>query len=344
MISIYKQRRAEVEIHNAIVHLVKKERHQNPDLRLREEPLPVDDKLSELITSLRKLYNEKTARGYGVFHQDTINYPLSTSLNGHLNNEVDFVEFSHNAMRTLVAKVTGVQLATGGYILLASYNENNADFLIVASIKHRPGLAFDQNLNLTGSVHIDLEHLHEMARVNVTSWLNNGERYLSFAKRRGGDDGFSDYFREFIGCEEFCNSTEMNKITLRAVKAFGDQRNLDAETRRQLHAAVFNYFDEKRLAKETVSLAALSHRIDDEQPEAFLTFINENAEEYPLGDGFDPVKNIYKGLKTFVIKDGSVKIQFNQEDFGTRVILNADQSLLIRELNPDFIRQLVDFQ
>ena len=332
-----------MEIRNAIVHLVKKERHQNPELSLREEPLPVDDKLSELISSLRKLYNEKTARGYGVFHQDTINYPFSTSLGGYFNDELDFVEFSHNAMRTLVAKVTGVQLATGGYILFASYNENNNYYLIIASIKQRPGLAFDQNLNLTGAVHIDLEHLHEMARVNVTSWQNNGERYLSFAKRRGGDDGFSDYFRGFIGCEEFCNSTEMNRATLRAVKAFGDQRNVDAEARRNLHAVVFNYFDEKRIAKETVSLAALSRRMDEEQPEAFLAFINENPEEYPIGDGFDPVKSIYKGLKTFVIRDGSVRLQFNQEDFGRRVILNPDNTLLIRELNPDHIRHLVDF-
>lgn len=334
-----------MEICNAIVHLIEKERHQAPSLKLREEPLPLDNKLADLITSLRKLYNEKTARGYGVFHEDITNYPFSAKVDSYYNDGLDFLSISHIAMSILAAKVANVQLATGGYILLANYKENSQDYMIVASIKQRPGLAFDNNLNLTGAEHIDLDHLHEMARINVTSWLNGGDRYLSFAKHRGGDDGFSAYFREFIGCAEFSSSTEMNRMTLRAIKDFGDSRDIDADARRNLNARVYSYFEESRTSGKTISLETLSRRIDEDQPEAFLSFINNNSDEYPIGDGFDPVRSIYKKLKTLVMNDGSVTIRFDQEDFGTRVLLDReDNSLLIRNIKEEFIEQLLDLQ
>jgi nucleoid-associated protein YejK len=38
-----------MEIRNAIVHLVQKQRHQPPTLQLRSNILPIDDNLRELI-------------------------------------------------------------------------------------------------------------------------------------------------------------------------------------------------------------------------------------------------------------------------------------------------------
>jgi nucleoid-associated protein len=284
------------------------------------------------------------ARGYGDFNGDNVNYPFSASLKDYWKFHKNFITFTQTAMTILEAKVSGAQLATGGYILFTDYVENGRGYLIVASIKHRPGLAFDANLNLTGAMHIDLEKLHEMARIEVTSWLGGGSRYLSFAKRRTGGDGFSDYFSDFIGCEEIANSTQMNTLTLQAIKAFGIDQKLDADQTKNLRAVVFNYFEEKRVAREPISLTMLSQRLDEDHPEAFLTFINDRSDEYPIGDGFDPVKSIYKRLKTFYMIDKTLKIQFDQKDFGTRVLLTDDGNLLVRGLNPEFLEELREFE
>lgn len=331
-------------INSAIVHRLEKEKHGQPLLDLRDEALPIDENLTFLISSIRKLYSEKTGRGYGVFDADTVNYPFSTLLTDHCEGIKNFVDFTHMAMTTLESKIQSVQLATGGYVLFVSYNEGDRQYLIVASIKHRPGLAFDNDLNLTGSMHIDQERLHEMSRVDISEWKNGGTRYLSFAKRKLGTDDFSKYFRDFIGCDDFSSSTEMNTLVLNAVKAFGVERGLDQSSQRQLRAVVYNYFEEKSVAKEQVSLTMLSQRINETEPEAFLTFINERHEEFPISDGFDPVKSVYKRLKTFVMSDKSLKIQFDQDDFGTRIVLNPDGTLLVRQLTSTFLKELREFE
>jgi len=333
-----------MELKNAIVHFLQKDRHAQPQLRLRNSLLQIDQNLIDLVISLRKLYSGNTGRGYGCFHEDIVNYPFSGLLRGYVDTQSEFVNFTHVSMATLQSKIASSQLATGGYILFAEYLEGGRSYLIVASIKHRPGLAFDQDLNLTGSIQLDLNKLHEMARVDITTWLDSGERYLSFAKRRMNEDGFSDYFQEFIGCSEIANSSEMTRLVLRAVKEFGVNQNLDQDGHSNLRSIAFNYFEERNAAQEPVSLIMLSQRINENEPEAFLQFINDRQDDYPISDGFEPIKSVYKQLKTFQMKDRNVKVQFDQESFGTRVILTADGTLIIRDLKQDFIRELREFQ
>jgi len=88
----------------------------------------------------------------------------------------------------------------------------------------------------------------------------------------------------------------------------------------------------------------LSQRMDEDEPDAFLTFINERHEQFPIYDGFDPVKSVYKRLKTFMMRDRNLKIQFDQDDFGTRVVLNDDGSLSVRQLRPEFLQELREFE
>lgn len=333
-----------MEVKQAAVHYLSKTR--DPDgpaipsvLTLRPTLLPVTEKLTNLVSTLRQLYNNKAGHGYGIFHENQDIYPFSRFLVDHGKHDWDFLGFTHRAMHLLKAKIDDVLFATGGYMMFVSYvDEQNNSFLIVASLKNRPGFVFNENLDLTDQEHVDLDHLHEMARINMTSWRVGGSRYLSFAKRRSSGDDFTKYFREFIGCDEFTESRELTKSLLVAVQAY--TANAEPEVRQRARQAVFDYCDEKRNAKETVSLRALSARLSDDVPEAFLQFLNENV-EYGVGDDFEPDRNVYRALRRFKGGDKRLNIAFDADQLGGRVVYNPEAgTLLINDLPANLRAQL----
>lgn len=334
-----------MKINNAIVHYIKKERHSDPEVKPKEELLKKDKMLNELISALTKLYNTKTSRGYGVFNQDTQNYILQKKLHGYIYSGVDFLTLSKDAINILLKNIRRARLATGGYILFADYEVNSKRYILIASIKQRPGLAFDEKLNLKDSTHIDLENLHEMARIDVNGWAKHKElesRYISFAKHRGGRDEFSEYFKEFIGCQEIANPTTLTKLTIAALIDYCKNKKLDPEQIKKIKSTAFNYFDEKEKSGDPVSLKLLSHRIDEENPDSFLTFINSD-DKYQISDGFDPIKSAFKTLKTFNIKEGSIKVQFDFDDIGKKISINPEKNeIVISKIDTKYIDELKD--
>ncbi|QRX82262.1 nucleoid-associated protein [Glaciimonas sp. PAMC28666] len=336
-----------MEVLQAVAHFLNKSREEKDrktpsTLRLRETLLPINDKVTTLITTLRQLYNEKSGHGYGVFHENLDVYPFSGQLSGHGTADWNFLHFTKRAMGFLQSKIEDVTFATGGYILFADYVENGEIFLLIASLKNRPGFVFDDALELADQEHIDLDHLHEMARVNLTTWRSGGERYISFAKRRSSGDEFSQYFRKFIGCDEFTESRALTRSLLEALNAYSLAKDDNAEMRVKRRQTVFDYCEEKRDAGDRVSLIALSARLSDDEPEAFLNFLNANS-QLGVADDFDPDRRVYASLKRFRGGDKKLTLSFDAELLDNRIIYDSEQgTLLIRNLPIDLKKQLDD--
>jgi nucleoid-associated protein YejK len=95
-----------MELTRAVVHYLNKtrdveEKNIPSTLRLRQALLPINDKLTNLIRTLRQLYNNKSGHGYGVFHENQDAYPFSARLAGHGSVNWDFLDFTHRAMALL---------------------------------------------------------------------------------------------------------------------------------------------------------------------------------------------------------------------------------------------------
>lgn len=334
-----------MELSRATVHYLNKVRGEDGNfpatLRLRPALLPVNEQIQNLIIRLRQLYNSKSGHGYGVFHQNLDVFPLSGWLDGYSAAEWDFLEFSHRAMDFMKHKIDAVALATGGYFLFAAYQENEESFLLVASLKNRPGFVFNDDLDLADQEHIDLDHLHEMARINLTSWAGGGERYLSFAKRRASGDEFTKYFREFIGCDEFTESRTLTNNLLHALQAFSAADEASPEVRSRRREIVFGYCEEKRAAGERISLVALSGRLNEDEPEGFLNYVNEN-QQFAVGDDFIPDRNVYKKLQRLAGSDKRLSISFEADLLGNQVVYDAEQGTLLISNIPPSLRQQLD--
>ncbi|MFM0192387.1 nucleoid-associated protein [Paraburkholderia strydomiana] len=336
-----------MELHRAVVHVLDKQRLADgtsppATIRLRAADLPAGEQLNALVARLRTLYNSKTGRGYGIFSPDQVGYPLSSFMVGYAQAGWDFIAFTHNAMQLLKQRIDQAALATGGYIFFAHYTEGGEDFMLIASLKNRPGLVFNELLELANQQHIDLDQLHEMARVNLSGWTSGAERYLSFAKRRSSNDDFTRYFREFIGCDEFTQSKALTRGLLEALALYNERPEVTAESRSRHRQIVFEYCEEKRATGERISIRALSGRLSDDAPEAFLDFVNQQA-DLAVADDFEPDASVYRTLRRISGGDKGIRVSFDADLINKRVIYDRENNALImRDLPPSLVRLMED--
>ena len=69
-----------MNIVDAIVHRVDKDRQHYGVVTLRRQPLPLDQVLQNTVDKIRQTYNGNPARGFGVFQADRLLYPFSKEL------------------------------------------------------------------------------------------------------------------------------------------------------------------------------------------------------------------------------------------------------------------------
>lgn len=335
-----------MEFRQAIVHYIHKARDQEERnipsvLTLRPAVLPLNERVVKLSSTLVQLYNKGGTRAYGTFHEDEEAYPLSRLVRNYADAHWNFVDVTHTAMRLLKRSIDEAALATGGYMFFARYEHEQNQWMVIASLKNKPGFAFNGDLDLSDQEHLDLDRLHEMARINLTAWTEGGERYLSFLKRRQGNDDFTNYFRNFVGCSEFTQSKVLTGNLLEALRAHWDAQNLSAEDKQRQREIAYRYLEDKRVANEGVDVAGLSRRLSDDTPDAFSEFVVQNDDRFPITLGFEPDRNIYKRLHRIAGSDGRVNISFDADLLGQRVLYDpANDQLVIREIPPQLRRQL----
>ncbi|QAB14431.1 nucleoid-associated protein [Hydrogenovibrio thermophilus] len=333
-----------MQINHAIVHKLQKELHQESNVLPRQTPLEVNENLEQLVGYIITLYNEKTGRGYGKFYSDNVSYPFSKLLSDFQSEEVDtdFIAFTFSAMDLLKSRIDGEGLATGGYILFIEYEHRQSKIVLVVSLKDKDGFIFDDNLDLDNQPHIDLEHLHEMARIDTTKWhLGNEGRYLSFAKKRqNADRSFSRYFREFIGCDEFEEENQLTQEVVSACKAYAKFGPLSEERKLEILEITHNYMEEIYKSNGVFKVHDLATRLDPETPDRFTSYMY--AQEIELSDGFKPNKSAYRGLKRRTIRDGTIALSFNASDLGKSVTHTEGEEFIRVKLSPEKIKELTE--
>lgn len=328
-------------IENFIIHRVlKKAGATEADITIRDTVLGISTEVELLVKDILTLYNNKSARAYGIFSADNDNYPFSKYVNLYLSDTDDFVKFTHISMLRLQNKIKDASLATGGYIAFIHYKTEVKNYIMVVMLNDKSGTSINADtLEINKTMHLDLSKLHFAARLNVTDW-QSGEttKYLSFIKGRG-TEGISKYFREFVGCDEFTDSKKLTERLVQAVNDFGTSQKLTEEATQQLKKRCFDYCEQKRKDQETVLLEDLANHVWEAVPEEFLSFVND--EKYGLSSGFEPNRDCLRRLYRYSGKEKGLAISFDAELLGKRIHYDkGEQTLTIKGLPKDLKQEL----
>ena len=328
-------------IDNSIVHQI----HKKPDgqpasLTLREQELANSEALEQLLAGLIETYNSKPNKAWGYFHEESGAYPFSGWLQQLIDEELDFVGFSKQATEHLKTLMEGSNLALGGHVLFIRYRQGMTAFLIIALLHHTEGVTVTEELEVAAARHLDLSALNMAARINLTEWKQNAtsKQYISFIRGRSGKR-VSDYFRDFIGCQEGADPEAETTTLLQAFQDYVGEADLPAEELKGKAKAMTSYVNSQSRQGEQVALEELSGVLDEDNPRAFYDYIRHK--DYGLAPEIPADKRTLNNFFKFYGKADGLSISFEAHLLGERGEYDeGEDALVIRHPPKGLIQQL----
>ncbi|MFR0674868.1 nucleoid-associated protein YejK [Enterobacterales bacterium AW_CKDN230030176-1A_HGKHYDSX7] len=328
-------------IRHCIVHLIDKKPDGSPAvLHARDSELTGSDAIEHLLADLNDSYNAKQGKAWGLFHGESGAYPFSGWLKQYLEGQQDFTAFSKQAVEHLQALMEESNLSTGGHVLFAHYQQGMTEYLAIALLHHSDGVAVSDTLDVTPSRHLDLGQLHLAARINLSEWQNNAQskQYISFIKGRNGKK-VSEYFRDFIGCQEGVDGPGETRTLLKAFSDFVEQEDLPEEAAREKTQTLVDYATSQTKRGEPVTLEELSSLIDEDRPKAFFDHIRH--QDYGLSPEIPADKRTLNQFKRFTGRAEGLSISFESHLLGSKIEYDEEAgTLVIKGLPTQLVDQL----
>ncbi|MBD7977776.1 nucleoid-associated protein YejK [Serpens gallinarum] len=328
-------------IRHCIVHLIEKKPDGTPAmLHARDSALGESQAMENLLADLNESYNAKQGKAWGLFHEESGAYPFSGWLKDYLDGNRDFTAFSREAVEHLQKLMEESNLSTGGHVLFAHYQQGMTDYLAIALLHHSEGVAVTDTLDVTPAKHLDLGQLHLAARINISEWQHNqnSKQYISFIKGKNGKK-VSEYFRDFIGCQEGVDAPSETRTLLKAFSDFVESEDLPEEQAREKTSALVGYATSQAKRGEPMTLEDLSEVIDEERPRAFYDHIRNK--DYGLSPEIPPDKRTLNQFRRFTGRGEGLSISFEAHLLGSKVEYDeARDMLIIRQLPTQLKDQL----
>ena len=330
-----------ITVKQIILHqLVKsnEEAENSPQLTaiLREQLLAITPEVEQMMLQLHQGYQNK-AKGYGIFQESSV---FAQSLNRLLENETDFLPFSHESTHLLINELSKYNFADNGTLVLCQYNFLATDYLFIALLDSRISMLVNEQLEIQRTEYLDITQFDIAARINLTDLqLNaNSNRYLTFIKGRVGRK-IADFFMDFLGAEEGLNPQVQNQCLLQAVDDYCVQGELNREQTQAVKKQVFEYCKGQLNNGEEIELAELSNELPTLNQQPFMAFTQE--QNYDLEENIPPVRTALKSLTKFSGSGKGVTISFDAELIDQRIIWDeAADTLTIKGLPPNLRDQL----
>lgn len=328
-------------IKNMIVHMIDKKPDGTPAvLHLSSALLPAADAVENLLLDLNDAYNAKQGKAWGFFHSESGAYPLSGWLAHYLDEKTTFVDFTHQAAEHLTKLMEESNLAVGGHVVFAHYQQGMTDYLSIALLHHADSVVVTADLQVAPSRHLDLSKIHLAARINLSEWRNKAQshQYISFIKGKNGRK-VSDYFRDFVGCQEGIDGAGETRGLLKAFTDFVEREDLPEEAVREKAQTLVDYATSQTKAGEAVALQELSGLLDEDRPEAFMEHLRTN--DYGLSPEIPADKRVINQFRRFTGRAEGLSLSFEAHLLGDQVEFDDEaNSLTIHRLPTPLSDQL----
>lgn len=241
---------------HSVIHGFDKDQ-QGPVMRVNNRPHLLDNTLApvvDLVSGLKKILgNSANNQAWGRFGSDErigTFPPALAKYVPHKDDAVKFLDLTHLIMKELIEAAGKSPLATGGRILFALLDADDAapvdggaavkqaePVFMIAMIKQKGGVLLDDNFVPIGIVGVDLSKLHQAAQIQLDHFMqvtiadgitvaagneideDIDRNYLSFLAPKSSNSAAS-YFIAALGCVLGMTPQKATKQIYVAVQAF----------------------------------------------------------------------------------------------------------------------------
>jgi nucleoid-associated protein len=317
---------------------------------LRTAPLPIDGTLQNVSKELLAMYATRS-NSTGTFGVNPTLHQFPVHLNQYYSGDLPFYNFTVEALALIEHELTKTLLANGGFALFLRYTQNDNDYLMVAMLKLKPGAGINElTLDLEPTLNIDVNLLHEAARINLSHYTSGAQPYLTFIRGKTRAGAVTEYFRTALACENFTSAKFHTDQLIRAATEFVEAREdlTNEEDRRKelisMRARLYDCFSQN---KKEVVLQTLAAAVMPEDPENFMDFVRDAAqnERYQISHRFQPDRKTFDRLKRIHGRIGkTITLSFSVEDVQqSRVAYDRDANIIvIRDPSGELVRGIED--
>jgi len=329
-------------VHNFVVHRLSLADDGKLHFIPRASCFEINTQIETLSQQLHSAFNSKPGKGVGGFDSESAS-TFAPSLKQVADNELTFLDFSVNSGNLLLETLVNDAMVESGFLIFSHYEHLATEYLLVALIDTKQHIAVNQDLNLDYSQYLELAKMQLALRIDMTQWKITPEqfRYISFIKGRMGRK-VSDFFMNFIGCEEKVDVKQQNKQLMTQVDDYLAEQVSEPKEKDDHRGSVANYFKQQLAEDSDVSIKELAEILprDNEHSFDFEAF-NAQAEQ-PLEPNFQPDRSMLKSLAKFSGSGGGVTISFERKLLGERVSYNPHtDTLMIKGIPPNLKDQLL---
>jgi nucleoid-associated protein len=330
----------------ALHYLSKQEETGEVTLRLGPELIEVGQKIQSFVDSLHGIYNAKGSKAYGSFSDMPAEGETARFVDvmeSYLGDSQSFYEFSTQAANLLKNELGKYDLGEMGYLVVCHYEYLGGRYLLVAVIPISQHYSVDGELNISAAQHLDTNKLQLAARIDLFDYKENAQsnRYVSFIKGRAGRQ-VSDFFLDFLGCEEGLNCKEQTQTLVQAVEDYVQVNQLDPQEKQSTRKELLSYCKEQKASAQDVSLQELGKVISptDDNSKDFYSFCQEQA--YPIEESFPHDQTVVNKITKYSGYGNGISLSFERSHFGGDVVYNAaNESITIYKVPPNLKDQLL---
>ena len=330
-----------VQVERLVVHYVDK-KDEMVDIHLRNDEMPVNDKVNIFIEQLHHAYNGKPGKGFCGFNPEK-NSIVSSSVQSYRQGDMHFYHLTEQAVEVLKEELNKYAFNETGYLIFCHYRYVADDYVLIALVNVKEHYSINQELDLTSSRHLDIAKMQLAARIDLNGLATAEEdkRYISFIKGRAGRK-VSDFFLDFLGCEEGIDARQQSQVMLSAVEDYLSEQSYDKSEKDELRKQVFDYCTDCVSSGSDADVSQLSNTISSDDGASFNSFYKEQA--YDLEESFPVDKKTLTSMVKFSGQGGGVSVSFERKHLGERVFYDThSDTLTIKGIPPNLKDQLERF-
>jgi len=336
-------------IKNIALHfLSKKEDTGEMVLRLGPDNSDFEDestKTTHFVDGLHAIYNAKGSKAYGSFSSmpsEGDSARFVDLMESYLTDQQNFYDFSTQAGNVLKNEIEKYDIEESGYFVICHYEYMGGRYLFVAVIPVSEHYSVDGELNISAAQHLDTSKLQLAARIDLFDYKDNGQgnRYISFIKGRAGRK-VSDFFLDFLGCEEGLNAKEQTQTLVQAVEDYVAVNQLDPSEKQKTRKDLLNYCKEQKASSQDVSIQEVGKVIESAGAEQdFYQFCQ--TQSYPIEESFPHEQAVVNKITKYSGYGNGISLSFERSHFGEDVVYNPhNDSLTIYKVPPNLKEQLM---
>lgn len=327
--------------HLAIRELVKDSEDSPARISERGGKIPVTDPMaSQLFETLHSAFSRRSSLTHGSFnHENEEGYPFIAAFESFIAADYssdNFMQLSDKSMAQLAAALNNpsAHTANGGYVLFALYASDRYEFLLIALVRDKASIVFDSDLKPTEVMEVNLDQLHQAARINISNFRKKQDSYLSFigSKEKGE---ITHYFSTAFGCTDVTPSRKSTGELIRATRDFCNQHGM-TEHKDAVVEDVVSYLERQRSDKESANLNDVQNLFDayipPEQAETVAGTFGEFANKgpYNVSQEFQPHTSTINRFAKVKAKSDNWNIDLTKRSLG---IINSGKDVEFDEEN-----------